>query len=78
MHVLHAVTTECPECKGKKRVPMHHGLRDEDLRDRECPWCGGRGWVKSHKSRPWVNGTGLESILEVAQAEAEHRALRPH
>ena len=77
MHVLHAVTTECPECKGKKRVPMHHGLRDEDLRDRERPWW--RAWLgESHKSPPWVNGTGLASILEVAQAEAEHRALRPH
>ena len=47
VHVLHPATTECPECKGKKRVPMHHGPRDEDLRDKECPRCGGRGWVKS-------------------------------
>ena len=47
VHVLHPATTECPECKGKKRVPMHHGLRDEDLRDKECPRCGGRGWVKA-------------------------------
>jgi len=32
---------ECPQCKGKARVPMHHGLRDKD-----CPRCGGRGWVR--------------------------------
>jgi hypothetical protein len=31
---------DCP-CKGKGRVPMHHGLRDK-----ECSRCGGRGWVK--------------------------------
>ena len=34
--------TECPMCKGKARVPMHRGLRDK-----ECPRCGGRGWVKA-------------------------------
>ena len=33
---------ECPTCKGKARVPMHHGLRDKD-----CPRCGGRGWVRT-------------------------------
>jgi DnaJ-class molecular chaperone len=33
---------ECPQCKGKGRVPMHHGLRDK-----ECPRCGGKGWVKA-------------------------------
>jgi hypothetical protein len=32
---------ECSGCKGKGRVPMHHGLRDK-----ECPRCGGRGWIK--------------------------------
>jgi len=31
--------TECPQCKGKARVPMHHGLRDK-----ECPRCGGHPW----------------------------------
>ena len=38
---LHPANTECPQCKGKGRVPMHHGLRDK-----ECPRCGGRGWIK--------------------------------
>jgi hypothetical protein len=33
---------ECPQCNGKGRVPMHHGLRDK-----ECPRCGGRGWIKA-------------------------------
>jgi len=32
---------ECPQRKGKARVPMHHGLRDKD-----CPRRGGRGWVR--------------------------------
>jgi len=41
-HALHPANTECPQCKGTGRVPMHHGLRDK-----ECPRCGGRGWVKS-------------------------------
>jgi hypothetical protein len=34
--------TECPQCQGKARVPIHGGLRDK-----ECPRCGGRGWIKS-------------------------------
>jgi len=42
VHALHPANTECPECKGKGRVRMHHGLRDKD-----CPRCGGRGWVKA-------------------------------
>ena len=42
VHALHPANTECPQCKGTGRVPMHHGLRDK-----ECPRCGGRGWVKS-------------------------------
>ena len=33
---------QCPQCKGGGRVPMHHGLRDK-----ECPRCGGRGWIKA-------------------------------
>jgi hypothetical protein len=33
---------DCPQCKGTGRVPIHHGLRDK-----ECPRCGGRGWVKA-------------------------------
>jgi hypothetical protein len=28
--------------KGTGRVPMHHGLRDK-----ECPRCGVRGWIKA-------------------------------
>jgi len=32
---------ECPQRNGKARVPMHHGLRDKD-----CPRCGGLGWVR--------------------------------
>ena len=42
VHALHPANTECPQCKGSGRVPMHHGLRDK-----ECPRCGGRGWIKS-------------------------------
>jgi hypothetical protein len=34
--------SEFPTCKGKGRVPMHHGLRDK-----ECPRCGGRDWIKA-------------------------------
>ena len=35
---LHPENTECPQCRGSGRVPMHHGLRDK-----ACPRCGGRG-----------------------------------
>jgi hypothetical protein len=42
VHALHPANTECPQCKGTARVPMHHGLRDK-----ECPRCGGRGWIKA-------------------------------
>ena len=41
-HTLPPANTECPECKSKGRVPMHHGVRDK-----ECPRCGGRGSVNS-------------------------------
>jgi hypothetical protein len=41
-HALHPANTECPQCKGKARVPMQHGLRDK-----ECPRYGGRGWIRS-------------------------------
>jgi hypothetical protein len=47
LHLEHAAAPqarmmdECPQCHGKARVPMHHGLRDKD-----CPRCGGRGWVR--------------------------------
>lgn len=33
---------ECPVCKGKARVPMHGGLREK-----ECPRCAARGWVRA-------------------------------
>jgi len=41
VHALHPANTDCPQCKGKGRVPMYHGLRDK-----ECPRCGCRGWIK--------------------------------
>jgi len=41
-HALHPANTECPQCKGTGRVPMHHALRDK-----ACPRCGGRGWIKA-------------------------------
>jgi len=41
VHALHPANTEYPHCKGSGRVPMHHGLRDK-----ECPRCGGRGWIR--------------------------------
>jgi len=43
---LRAENTECPQCRGSGRVPMHHGLRDK-----ACPRCGGRGWVKATPGR---------------------------
>jgi len=46
VHVLHPANTDCPTCKGKGRVPMHHGLKDK-----ECPRCGGRGWIKAMPGR---------------------------
>jgi len=39
---VHPANTECPTCQGKAGVPIHAGLRDK-----ECPRCGGRGWIKS-------------------------------
>jgi len=36
-----AIGTEpCPDCNGSGNVPMHGGLRQKD-----CPRCGGRGWI---------------------------------
>jgi hypothetical protein len=46
VHALHPANTHCPTCKGTGRVPMHHGLRDK-----ACPKCGGRGWVKAPLGR---------------------------
>jgi hypothetical protein len=43
---LHTANAECPQCKATGRVPMHHGLRDK-----ECPRCGGRWWVRSPSAR---------------------------
>jgi hypothetical protein len=43
---LHAANAECPQCKASGRVPMHHGLKDK-----ECPRCGGRGWVRAPSGR---------------------------
>jgi hypothetical protein len=43
-HVLHPANTDCPQCKGTGRVPIHHGLRD-----RECPRRGGRSWVRAKR-----------------------------
>jgi hypothetical protein len=34
--------TKCPARKGDGHVPMHGGLRDKD-----CPRCGGKGWIKA-------------------------------
>ena len=42
MYALHPANTDCPQCKGSGCVPMHHGLRAK-----ECPRCGGRGWIKA-------------------------------
>jgi len=42
VHALHPANTGCSTCKGKGRVPMHHGLRDK-----ECPRCGGRGRINA-------------------------------
>ena len=33
---------ECPICKGDGHVPMHGGLRQKD-----CPRCGGKGWIRA-------------------------------
>jgi hypothetical protein len=37
---------ECPTCKGTARMMMHHGLKDK-----ECPRCAGRGWIKATPGR---------------------------
>jgi hypothetical protein len=34
---------------GSGRVRMHHGLRDK-----ECPRCGGRGWIRA---KPYFDRT---------------------
>jgi hypothetical protein len=41
-----AANTECPMCKGSGHVPMHSGLRQKD-----CPRCGGRGWIRATPGR---------------------------
>jgi hypothetical protein len=46
VRALHTANSECPQCKASRRVPMHHGLRDK-----ECPRCGGRGWVRATPGR---------------------------
>jgi hypothetical protein len=46
VHALHPVNTECPECKGSGLVDQHGGLRQKS-----CPRCGGRGWVKAPLGR---------------------------
>jgi hypothetical protein len=45
VRALHPANAECPECKGKGRIPMHHGLRDK-----ECPRCRGKGWIRPPSS----------------------------
>src|SRR5262245_50742138 len=42
-HVLHPANTECPSVRVGDA--MHHGLRDK-----ECPRCGRRGWIKARPS----------------------------
>jgi len=42
LRAFQTANAECLPCKGSGRVPMHHGFRDK-----ECPRCGGRGWVKA-------------------------------
>jgi hypothetical protein len=46
VEALHPANIDCSQCKGTGRVPMHHGLRDK-----ECPQCGGRGWVRAMPGR---------------------------
>jgi len=42
LRAFQTANAECLLCKGSGRVPMHHGYSDK-----ECPRCGGRGWVKA-------------------------------
>jgi len=39
---LHPANTDCPQCNGKGEVPQHGGLRQKT-----CPRCGERGWIRS-------------------------------
>jgi uncharacterized membrane protein YfcA len=46
VHTLHPANTECPMCKGSGQVPQHGGLRQKS-----CPRCAGRGWIKATPGR---------------------------
>ena len=41
VRALYPGNTDSPECKGKGEVPEHGGLRQKT-----CPRCNGRGWIK--------------------------------
>jgi hypothetical protein len=42
MRGMIAENAQSPQCRGAGRVAMYHGLRDK-----ECPRCSGRGWIRS-------------------------------
>jgi hypothetical protein len=43
-----ADNTACPMCKGSGHMPMHGGLRQKD-----CPRCGGKGWIRAATRGPY-------------------------
>jgi hypothetical protein len=43
---LHLANVDCPQCQGSGNVPMHGGLRQKS-----CPRCGARGWIKAPVGR---------------------------
>jgi hypothetical protein len=42
LHGLYPANTGCSTCKGSGTVPQHGGLRQKT-----CPRCNGRGWIKA-------------------------------
>jgi hypothetical protein len=43
---MHPANVDCPECKGTGHVPIHGGLRQKN-----CPNCSGRGWIRGTPAR---------------------------
>ena len=70
VHALHPANTDCPECEGKGRVPMHHGLRDK-----ESPRCvDGVSRPNGRASRS--SSGGLAFVLETTRRPLPRIASR--
>ena len=46
LHGAQPANTECPQCHGDGHVPQHGGLRQKT-----CPRCNGREWVRATPGR---------------------------